>query len=254
LTKKEIQLRKLQKRIAETSGVFKLIDENDNILAAISGGIDSLVMLHSLADMKKRAPFHFRIEAVHVSVEQISREVDKSSIETLCRQLEIPFHAISTRIDDEGHQQKGICFLCSWYRRKALFQYANAQHITKIAFGHHLDDVLETLLMNMTNHGRLSTIPPKVQMRKGSYALIRPLTMLTKQEVMLYAETAGLTSFEKPCPFENTNKRSGFGQILAQLAAMNPKAKRNLFQSMRHINREYLPPEEPFSSSKDDLY
>jgi tRNA(Ile)-lysidine synthase TilS/MesJ len=91
-------------------------------------------------------------------------------------------------------------------------------------------------------------------MRKGSYALIRPLTMLTKQEVMLYAETAGLTSFEKPCPFENTNKRSGFGQILAQLAAMNPKAKRNLFQSMRHINREYLPPEEPFSSSKDDLY
>jgi len=219
-----------------------LIEHGDTIVVAVSGGKDSLVMLQALAKSRSFVPIKFRLAAVHVHPEDILLKEDREGLEAFCRDLDVPYRELSVttaQLPDRG--KKGACFRCSWARRKALFAHMDEMGAQKLAFGHHMDDAVETLLMNMTHHGEVSSFPHHMRMRKGNFSIIRPLLAFTEQEVIDYARLEKIEPFDGFCPHETSNHREYYRTLLHQLEQHHPAAKLNLFRSMKKIFPEHLP-------------
>jgi tRNA 2-thiocytidine biosynthesis protein TtcA len=219
---------------------YSLIESEDSVLVALSGGKDSLVLLDILISRLKYIPVHYQIYAAHINIEGIPKKVDIDYLSSFCRDLQVPFfykHITMKRSIDSG---KSPCFVCSWNRRKELFLLAKELGCKKIAFGHHLDDIVETLLMNMTLHGKFTTMPPKLSMFKGNLYIIRPLALLTDAEISRYAKLKELQYTVDECEFGDNTKREEIKKILYELKKVSGKAKKNIFNSMSNIDFEYL--------------
>ena len=144
---------------------YRLIEDGEHVLVALSGGKDSLCLLQLLAERRHIYPPRFQLSAVHVRMENIAYETDTSYLEDFCRRLDVPLHILTTRFDvDETptRKQKTPCFLCSWNRRKQIFNLAQELGCQKIALGHHQDDILHTALMNLTFQGRFDSMPAAI--------------------------------------------------------------------------------------------
>lgn len=231
--------KRFRRKIAQAVVEHQMIEANDQVVVALSGGEDSLVLLETLSYLKKRAPISFQLTAVHVKVvfPGIHRADDR--LIEYCNQLGVPMEIVSTEMEDR-ESEKSTCFLCSWHRRKALFEYANRHEINKIAFGHHMDDILETLLMNMSYKAEISTMLPKLKMKKGNYDIIRPLCRVTKDEIGAFARHNKIVPLEGSCDYETANNRSYFRELLQDLHSHNPKAKYNIYRSLSNINMDYI--------------
>jgi tRNA(Ile)-lysidine synthase TilS/MesJ len=234
-------LEKVRQKVGKAIMTYGLIAENDRILLGVSGGKDSLALLEILSFRKKFLPVHFDLFAVHIRVQGIPYETDLEYISGLCRELDVPFFSRETSIDLDVHPKKQPCFICSWTRRKELFYLANELTCNKVALGHHLDDILETLLLNMTFHGAISTMPPKLYIFKGHIEIIRPLALVTDKEMRHYAKIRGYRLQEKPCPYSEQTRRTQVRHIIGELEKMNKLAKINLYRSMSRIEEDYLP-------------
>ena len=243
-TKKEIKniQNRVFRKIGQANKSYNLINENDKILVAVSGGLDSFVLLETLASRLKHLPIKYTIHAIHVVIKNLPVQTDTKSITEQCETLGIHLHIENTSISKEGNKKTSTCFPCSWNRRKIIFKKAKELGFNKVAMGHHLDDALETLMMNTVHHAEISAIPPKLFMVKGNIEIIRPLILLTEEEVKAYAEIKNLTSAEKQCPFEDESKRKTFKEIIKKIGNMHKEAKINMFNSMTNIVPEYLPP------------
>ncbi len=121
------------------------------------------------------------------------------------------------------------CFLCSWYRRKTLFDTAQELGCNKIAFGHHKDDIVETLLMNLIFDGKFSTIYPKLQMDKMPLQLIRPLCLIEEKDLRRYAALSGYVRQKQPCPYEHASARTQIKALVSQLESLNPNVRDSLW-------------------------
>ena len=231
------------RRIGKANQSYSLVNEDDIILVALSGGIDSFVLLDALSSRLKYLPVKYTLHAIHVEIEDIQVEKNVDAIQAFCNKLAVPLHIEQTRIEKNVEKEKFQCFPCSWNRRKRIFQKAERLGCNKVAFGHHMDDSLETLMMNMVHHAEISSIPPKVDMVKSNLQLIRPLILLTAEEIKQYAQTHNIQSMEKDCPFEDDSQRKRFGEILDTIGSMHDLAKINMFNSMNKIISDHLPPE-----------
>jgi hypothetical protein len=138
-------------------------------------------------------------------------------------------------------KEKHPCFLCSWYRRKALFDVAQELGCNKIALGHHKDDLVETLLMNLIFQGSVATIPPLLQMEKMPIEMIRPLCLIEEKDIQEYAELSGYEKQVKLCPLEKVSNRTEVKRLLAQLEALNPNVRDSIWGAMENIKPDYLP-------------
>ena len=138
-------------------------------------------------------------------------------------------------------KEKHPCFLCSWYRRKALFDVAQELGCNKIALGHNKDDLVETLLMNLIFQGSMSTIPPLLQMEKMPIQMIRPLCLIEEKDITQYAELSGYQKQTKLCPLEKVSSRAEVKQLLSQLEALNPNVRDSIWSAMENIKSDYLP-------------
>ena len=145
------------------------------------------------------------------------------------------------QIDQILYTRKSPCFLCSWNRRKALFTVAKEQGCNKIALGHHMDDILETLLMNITFQGAFSTMPPKLVMRKFEMTIIRPMCLVHEADLIEMARIRGFRKQIKDCPYESLSNRSNMKEVLYSLEKMNPEARYSLWKCMTNIQEELLP-------------
>jgi len=243
-TNKEIKnsQNRVFRKIGQANESYNLINENDKIMVAVSGGVDSFVLLETLASRLKHLPIKYTIHAIHVVIENLPIQTDTESITEKCEILGIPLHIEKTSISKEENKKTSTCFPCSWNRRKIVFKKAKELGFNKVALGHHLDDALETLMMNTVHHAEISAIPPKLLMVKGNIEIIRPLILLTEEEVKAYAEIKNITSAEEPCPFEEESKRKTFKEIIKKIGSMHKEAKINMFNSMTNIIPEYLPP------------
>ena len=163
---------KLMRRIGQrfNKGVvkYRLIDDDDKILVGLSGGKDSLALLELLAKRSRILKPKFSVVAVHVSMTNIPYQADLEYLRSYSEGLGVPFIHYETSFDPSTDTRKSPCFLCSWNRRKALFTVAKEQGCNKIALGHHMDDILETLLMNITFQGAFSTMPPKLMITSST--------------------------------------------------------------------------------------
>ena len=153
LTAEEKELNRLQKRLTtrfnKACAEYGLIEDGDKILIGLSGGKDSLALVEMLGRRQKIYVPRFSVVAVHVVVENIGYQSDTEYLEHFCKEQGVKFVLRKTSYEDTGRQQKNHCFLCSWYRRKALFDAARETGCNKIALGHHKDDIVETMLMNL---------------------------------------------------------------------------------------------------------
>jgi tRNA(Ile)-lysidine synthase TilS/MesJ len=242
-TPEEIELLRLRsrltKRFHKACADYGLIADGDHILVGVSGGKDSLALVEFLGKRAQVYVPRFQVTAVYVRLKERSYQSDIDYLERHCASVRVPLILRDTKIGAE--EKKDPCFLCSWYRRKALFDVAQELGCNKIALGHHKDDIIETLLMNLIFQGSIGTIPPLLQMEKMPIQMIRPLCLLEEHDTARYAELSGYEKQLKACPFEKESSRTQMKQLLKQLEQFNPNVRDSIWSAMENIKAEYLP-------------
>lgn len=233
---------RLWKTFNKALGQYQLIDEGDHILVGLSGGKDSLLLLEFLARRSKVHVPRFKVEALHVRMENIQYESDATYLQHFCDNLGIPLHIVTTRFEANQNSQSSIlnsqfkpkpaCFLCSWQRRKQLFNLAQQLGCTKIALGHHQDDIIHTALMNLTCQGHFATMPAKLRMRKMPLTIIRPLCLCREDDIRQYAEAHHYEKQLKRCPYEHDTNRTTARQLFADMERLNPEARYCIFRAL----------------------
>jgi len=236
-------MRRIQKCFNKGVVQYGLIEDGDKILVGLSGGKDSLALLELLALRSRIYKPKFSVVAAHVVMKNISYESDMDYLRSYAESLGVPFICYETSFDPSTDTRKSPCFLCSWNRRKALFTVAKEQGCNKIALGHHMDDILETLLMNMTFQGAFSTMPPKLVMRKFDMTIIRPMCLVHEADLLQMAAYRGYKKQIKNCPYEKDSNRSSIKDVFHTLEKLNPEARYSLWGSMSNIQSDLLPEE-----------
>ena len=211
---------------------YHLIDDGDRVLVALSGGKDSLCLLDLLAQRQRIFMPRFSIEAIHIRMENIDYETDTHYLEDFCRQRNVNLHVVNTSFDASTDKRKSPCFLCSWNRRKQMFNLAQEIGCNKIALGHHMDDLIHTALMNECFQGRFDTMPVFLQMKKMPLAIIRPLCLCHESDIKAYAEQEGYQKQRKLCPYEKDSYRTDIQQIFQQMESLNPEARYSIWNAL----------------------
>ncbi len=228
------EIEQLEKRIRErfvkAFATYHLLEDDDHVLVALSGGKDSLCLLEMLGKRAKIDHPRFRVEAIHVRMENIAYETSTAYLEQFCSDLDVPLHIVTTRF--EPSDKKPPCFLCSWYRRKEIFNMAQELECNKIALGHHQDDLLHTCLMNQFYQGRFDTMPALLRMRKMPLSIIRPLCMVEEADIQRYAELRGYEKQIKLCPYETDSHRDDMRALFEQIQQQNPEARHSLWNAL----------------------
>lgn len=245
----EKQRTRLTKFFHEACAGYQLIEEGDHILIGLSGGKDSLLLTELLGKRAQIYKPRFRVTALHVRVKERDYHSNLSYLEDFCRQAGMPLVVRDISLPPtpplrEGRTPREIdnpCFLCAWYRRKTLFNVAQELGCNKIAFGHHKDDVVQTMLMNLVFAGSFATMPPMLQLEKMPLRIIRPLCLIPEADIIAYAQMRGYEKQSKLCPFEHESAREKAKDLLAQMKALNPDALSTLYNAMTNIKPEYLP-------------
>jgi tRNA(Ile)-lysidine synthase TilS/MesJ len=218
-----------------------MIVEGDRLLVGLSGGKDSMILLQALVERRAAVPFHFEIEAAHVEAIGMGYKIDRPKLSEFCLSLDVPLHYQSIKPDLEKDPSKNACFVCSWHRRKVLFNLTRELDCNKMALGHHRNDAIETLLMNMIYHGSISSLPYSLQMFEGRLQLIRPLMDLDEAMLEEYAGLNKLVKIEKSCPHENRTQRENIARLIREIETLHGPGAYNIFKSMNKIFPEYLP-------------
>ncbi len=240
-TKEEKMMRRIEKRFSKGVVEYGLIEDGDKILIGLSGGKDSLALVELLAKRARVFKPKFSVVAVHVVMKNIPYQSDVQYLKEYVESFGVSFVLYETEFDASTDSRKSPCFLCSWNRRKALFTVAKEYGCNKIALGHHMDDILETLLMNITYQGAFSSMPPRLVMNKFDMVIIRPMCLIHESDLIEMAQVRGYRKQVKNCPFESQSSRSTMKGILKQLEAMNPEARYSLWGSMTNVQEELLP-------------
>lgn len=235
------RFRKLCQKVGKTIYDHGMLEEGDHVLLGLSGGKDSYVLLESLAERKKALPIAFNISAVHVRVKNLLYSMDTYYMQELCDQLQIPLYIKDIEPDFEADEKKAACFVCSWHRRKEIFNLGKELGCNKLAFGHHRDDALETFMMNLIYHGSVSSLPYSLEMFEGRVKLIRPLMDIWEREIFEYSEMRDYPAATEACPHDDKTKRKQTRAIIDQIERNYSNSKINLFHAMDNIFPDYLP-------------
>ena len=227
---------------------YRLIEDGDHILIGLSGGKDSLALTELLGARSKIYKPRFRVTALHVRVKERDYHSDLSYLQSFCTEAGVPLVVRDTEIGElrdtgiPGNRDvSNPCFLCSWYRRKTLFNAAQELGCNKIALGHHRDDLIETMLMNLIYQGSFATMPPMLQMEKMPLKIIRPLCLIDEALLIAHAEEQGYEKQTVLCPFEHVSSREKAKELLAHIKAMNPEAMESMYGAMSNVKADYLP-------------
>ena len=238
--------KRLNERFVKAMATYHLIEDDDHILVGLSGGKDSLLLLELLAKRTKIDHPRFSVEALHVRMENIHYATDTSYLQQFCDDLGVKLHVRTTRFEmgeetiknaRDARRQKQPCFLCSWMRRKELFNLAQELGCNKIALGHHQDDLIHTALMNLTFQGRFDTMPARLKMKKMPLEIIRPLCMIEEQDIKAYAELQGYQKQQKLCPHETDSHRTDIKRIYDDIERLNPEARYSIWRALNTDNK-----------------
>ncbi len=240
--------KEINRKIGKAIHRYGLIEDGDSIMAAVSGGMDSLVMLYFLDQWQKKAPIKFQIVPVFIEMGYNGKKVFKV-LQDHFQSLALPFYIEETDYAIYSHSSsnrgKSPCFLCSWKRRKRLFQLTQVLNCNKIALGHNLDDIIETFFLNIFYSGEMSTMLPRQTMFKGLLTIIRPLSFVEKEKIERFAKELGLPVCENRCPSAFRSNRSRIRRILSEIYSHNKKTKGNITRALFNPRPEYLPGELP---------
>jgi tRNA 2-thiocytidine biosynthesis protein TtcA len=236
--------RAIVRKLGAAVGAFGMIEDGDRIMVCISGGKDSYALLDALRVLARRSPV--RYELLAVNVDQGWPDYETHAIEEHLAAEGVPYRmarADYARIV-EAKLQPGQtpCSLCSRFRRAYLYDLAQELGCTKIALGHHMDDLVETLLLNLFFSGRLATMPPILRAEDGRNVVIRPLAYVSEAETRAYAEERRYPTVRCGCLSCGLpdQKRQVVKRMLAAVEEQNPGAKRQMLAALGNVKAGHL--------------
>ena len=220
---------------------YGMIADGDCIAVGLSGGKDSMTLLWTLAERRKRVPVEYTLLPIYVDPGFPGGFAGELS--AACRQMGFDLHVDYADHGPMAHSEanrENPCFLCARLRRKRLFQIADDLGCRKLALGHNKDDVIETLFMNICYAGEISTMVPLQEFFDGRFTVIRPLAMVDENSIRRFARAQGFPRFTNPCPSAGNTKRSEIKDMLQTLYRGNRKIRGNIYRAMSHVKPEYL--------------
>ncbi len=247
LKKQQYNANKLQKRLRRQVGTaiadFNMIEAGDRIMVCLSGGKDSYALLDILRNLQNHAPVDF--ELIAVNLDQKQPGFPEQVLPSYLTQISMPFriveqdtYSVVKRVIAEG---KTTCSLCSRLRRGVLYRVAGELGATKIALGHHRDDILETLFLNMFYGGKLKAMPPKLVSDDGKHIVIRPLAYCKEKDLAAYAEISDFPII--PCNLCGSQKnlqRQAIKEMMQQWDKNSPGRLETMFRSIQNIQLSHL--------------
>ena len=224
---------------------YDMIRPGDKIAVGVSGGKDSLVLLKILAGL--RAYSDFELAAITIDM---GLGMDYSGIQTMCDELQVPYHLIKTEIGPiifDYRKEKNPCSMCSKMRRGALNQALLDLGLNKLARGHHYDDAVETFVMSLIYEGRISCFQPVTNLDRTGIIQIRPMLYIHERTVDSFAQRMALPVVENRCPVDKHTKREEIKELVYELTARYPDLKERIFGAMQRLP---LPEWEPHGRYK----
>lgn len=213
---------------------YKMIEEGDKIAVCLSGGKDSITMLHTFKNLQIFYPKKFDIIAV--SVNPGFEFFDTSFLEDICNKIDVPLFIEKSNAKEivfDIRKEKNPCSLCANLRRGVINSIANREGCNKIALGHNQDDVLETFLLNLLYAGNIGTFSPVSYMDRSKVTLIRPLVYTPEKEIKRYIKRNEISVMAKVCPMDGTSKREDMKNLIFSLSKNIPMIRANLFGAIQ---------------------
>ncbi|MBU0483270.1 MAG: tRNA 2-thiocytidine(32) synthetase TtcA [Proteobacteria bacterium] len=231
----------INRSIGQAMHTYEMLANGDKVMIAVSGGIDSLVLTWILDNWRRKAPIDYQILAVHLDMGFGDQE--SQLVEQQLHRLKIPYLIEQTDFGKKAmlaEDGKSGCFHCARQRRKRLFDLAAEKGFSKIALGHHKEDIIETFFINLMYGGNLSTMVPKQILFAGKLALIRPLAFLEKKQIRSLGEELGVTAVANPCPLSEKCQRAKTRALLESIYQKDPAIKSTIFTSLGNVKPDYL--------------
>ena len=241
--------KRLRHQVGQAIGDFGMIEDGDKVMVCLSGGKDSYTMLDILLQLQAKAPVRF--ELIAVNLDQKQPDFPEHVLPKYLAARGVPFHIIEqdtystvTRVIPAG---KTMCSLCSRLRRGALYQWAASNGITKIALGHHRDDILATFFLNLFYQAQLKAMPPKLRSDDGRHVVIRPLAYCNESDIAEYAQHRQFPIIPcNLCGSQDNLQRKAVQRMLAEWEQLQPGRSENIFRALGNVSPSQLADRELF--------
>jgi tRNA 2-thiocytidine biosynthesis protein TtcA len=235
--------KKLRNRVGKAIAEYNMIEESDVVMAALSGGKDSFVMLDILLALQKAAPINFTIIAVNLDQKQPG--FPEHILPNYFESLNIPYYIVDkdtySIVMEKVPEGKTTCGLCSRLRRGTLYSFAESIGATKIALGHHMDDIVETMFLNMFHGGKLKAMPPKLRSDDKRNVVIRPLSFCREKDLIKFSEYKKYPIIPcNLCGSQENLQRQSIKAMLSDWEKVNPDRIENIFNSIKNISPSQL--------------
>ena len=234
-----MELQRLLSYTRQAVDDYKMIEEGDKIAIGISGGKDSLTLLYALANLKRFYPKHFELTALTVDLGY--QDFDTTPVSVLCSELKVEYHVVHTEIAKilfEERKEKNPCSLCAKMRKGALNQEVKNLGCNKVAYAHHMDDIIETAFLSMIFEGRFYSFSPVTFLERIGLTVIRPLMYVPEADVKGFTNKFELPVIKNPCPADGTTQREYVKNLIRQMNTDHPGVKKRLFHAIQEGNIE----------------
>lgn len=224
----------LRRDVGRALGDFSMIGEGDRVLLGLSGGKDSLVLLHALSEFRRRSPVRFELAACTVAL----TGMDVSHLEEYCRVREIPYIVLRHPIIEiiETRDERSPCSFCANMRRGMLSSRAREEGFGKLALGHNLDDAAETFFMNLFRAGRARSFQPKFYQDRTDIHIIRPLVYTRETRIIAEAQRLELPILVSSCPYAGRTERQRTKEMLAGMSREVPDLFSNVLNALKNLD------------------
>jgi tRNA(Ile)-lysidine synthase TilS/MesJ len=225
--------------IKKTILQFKMIEEGDRVAVGLSGGKDSSTLLYILTILREQLPFHFEI--IPISLSLGFEDFDILPLEKFVKELGTKLYIKETNISQvvfDYRKEKNPCSLCANLRRGILFEFAASLNCNKLAYGHHLDDGIETFFMNLLYGGKLGVFKPKTYLDRSNITLIRPMLAIEEKTIINFVKAKNIPVIHNPCPADKNTKREEMKELVKTLSSKYPDLRQNFMHGAINIQEE----------------
>lgn len=241
-----MQLQRLLSYTRKAIDEYHMIEEGDHIAVGISGGKDSLTLLYALHGLKRFYPKKFELSAITVDLG--FEDFDLSPIQKLCQEMEVPYRIVSSDIYNilfNVRKETNPCSLCAKMRKGALNEAIKEMGCNKVAYAHHKDDIIETMLLSLIFEGRFHSFSPMTYLDRMDLTVIRPLMFVDEMDVIGFRNKYQLPVVESKCPVDGYTKRQYAKDLLRQLNMQHPGTKERMFHAILNGEIKGWPPRFP---------